>query len=123
VRNVAKGVAGCPWAGCLRFGLTTPAKTSRPEYPRLSGERNGSRSGERHAEAGEPDEILRLLQLHPRIPKELYVQLMEQAEQTTGSLRERQDLKYELRASFWRTLQEEAAKMVTAPPQGTNGEA
>lgn len=61
----------------------------------------------------EPDEIFRLLQLHPRIPKELDVQLMDQAEQTTGSLRERQDLKHELRASFWRTI-EEAAK--STPP-------
>lgn len=32
-------------------------------------------------------------------------------EQTTGSLRERQDLKYELRASFWRAIQEAAAAL------------
>jgi hypothetical protein len=60
----------------------------------------------------ESDEVLRLLRLHPRIPKELDVQLMEQAEQTTGSLRDRQDLKHELRESFWTTL-DEAARAAT----------
>jgi uncharacterized LabA/DUF88 family protein len=42
-----------------------------------------------------------LLAVHPKIPTDVDVALLIEAEETVGPLRERQDLKRELRAAFW----------------------
>jgi hypothetical protein len=53
-----------------------------------------------------PDESKELLKQRPRLPKELDVQLIEQAEKRLGSLRDRQDLKRGFRQAFWARLDE-----------------
>lgn len=62
-----------------------------------------------------PAAIDDLLGTHPRIPRELDVQLLVEAEKTVGSLRERQDLKHEVRAGFWAVVRENK----TTPPEST----
>jgi hypothetical protein len=49
-------------------------------------------------------EVQQLLGVAPTIPVQLDVQLVSTAEQTLGPLRERQDLKKDLRAGFWSAL-------------------
>lgn len=51
-----------------------------------------------------------LLTEYPRIPSELDVQLLRDAEKALGSLRDRFDLKVELRAGFWAGLSEAVAE-------------
>lgn len=59
---------------------------------------------------GEPGEIRELLENFPRIPRELDIALLVEAEKTTGSLRERQDLKHEVRGAFWAAVHAAAPK-------------
>jgi uncharacterized LabA/DUF88 family protein len=47
------------------------------------------------------DDLDRLLSDYPKIPSELDVALLIAAEKVVGSLREKQDLRRELRAAFW----------------------
>ncbi len=47
------------------------------------------------------DETAELLAAFPRIPSELDLALLIEAEKSLGSLRERQDLKHEVRGAFW----------------------
>ena len=47
------------------------------------------------------EDIDELLAVQPKIPTELDVTMLVEAEKTVGPLRERQDLKHELRAAFW----------------------
>jgi len=54
-----------------------------------------------NAGRGQVDE---LLVVAPKIPPELDLRLVTHAEKTVGSLRDRQDLKRELRAAFWAAL-------------------
>lgn len=102
----------------VEAGLATPRP--KPVQPVREGdqaippERRSSRGemamrlGEQFADAWTSrvthDELLKLLDYAPRIPRELDVQLIVEAEQTLGSLRESQDLKKDLRAGFWRAL-------------------
>lgn len=58
----------------------------------------------------EPAEVRELLEDFPRIPRELDIALLVEAEKTTGSLRERQDLKHEVRGAFWAAVQEALPK-------------
>jgi len=58
-----------------------------------------------------PDQIRELNAVRPRIPPDLDLQLLVRAEQDLGSLRERQDLKYELRQAFWATIAAAAARL------------
>jgi hypothetical protein len=51
------------------------------------------------------DEIRLLVGQAPVIPRPLDLQLISAAEMTLGLLRERQDLKKDLRSAFWRALQ------------------
>jgi uncharacterized LabA/DUF88 family protein len=53
----------------------------------------------------EATEVSDLLRQFPRIPRELDLTLLLDAEKTLGSLRERQDLKREVRGAFWAALQ------------------
>jgi len=102
----------------LEAGLATPeagpvrpvfqeVEAVPPETKSSKGEM-ATRLGEQFADAWAsrvaPEELLRLLYYAPRIPRELDVQLIIEAEQTLGSLRESQDLKKDLRAGFWRAL-------------------
>lgn len=57
-----------------------------------------------------PGEIEALLAGFPRIPRDLDIALLVEAEKTTGSLRERQDLKHEVRGAFWATIKAGAPK-------------
>lgn len=52
-----------------------------------------------------PEEFQALLSQKPVIPKELDTQLIEEAERSVGSLRERQDLKKKVRRGFWDFIQ------------------
>ncbi|MGH2845045.1 MAG: hypothetical protein ACRDL0_03310 [Thermoleophilaceae bacterium] len=54
----------------------------------------------------EATEIRDLLSQFPRIPSELDLALLVEGEKTLGSLRERQDLKHEIRGAFWATVKE-----------------
>lgn len=54
------------------------------------------------------DEIDKLLDQSPVIPRELDVQLIIEAERSLGSLRERDDVKRQLRAGFWAAIREQA---------------
>jgi hypothetical protein len=56
-----------------------------------------------------PNEIRSLLDQAPRIPMQLDSELLRKAEQTLGSLRDRQDLRKPLRAGFWRGIRQAAA--------------
>lgn len=58
------------------------------------------------AKSAAPDELERLLSKAPKIPPELDIALIVDAESTLGSLRDRQDLKVGLRAAFWAEIQE-----------------
>jgi hypothetical protein len=51
-----------------------------------------------------PEEANELLGKFPRIPGELDLALLVDAEKTLGSLRKRQDLKHEVRGAFWGAL-------------------
>jgi uncharacterized LabA/DUF88 family protein len=51
--------------------------------------------------ASSSEDLTALLEADPKIPPELDVPLLVAAEKTVGPLRERQDLKRELRAGFW----------------------
>jgi uncharacterized LabA/DUF88 family protein len=48
-----------------------------------------------------PEDLNELLEVSPKIPTEVDVAMLVEAEKTVGPLRERQDLKRELRAAFW----------------------
>ncbi len=54
----------------------------------------------------QPDGRSELLGDFPRIPRELDLALLLDAEETLGSLRERQDLKREVRGAFWSTIKD-----------------
>ncbi len=55
-----------------------------------------------------------LLAGQPRIPAELDVAMLVEAEKTVGPLRERQDLKRELRAAFWAEIRAAKEALATA---------
>jgi hypothetical protein len=50
------------------------------------------------------DDIAGLLEQFPRIPGELDMTLLVECEQTLGSLKDRQDLKHEVRGAFWSAI-------------------
>jgi hypothetical protein len=52
------------------------------------------------------DEAGELLGQFPRIPRDIDLALLVECEKTLGSLRERQNLKHEVRGAFWSTLKE-----------------
>jgi len=56
--------------------------------------------------------IAELLKESPRIPGPVDFTLVTEAEATLGSLRQRQDLKHELRAGFWAALDEAATASI-----------
>lgn len=60
-----------------------------------------------------PEELQELIEVHPRIPPDLDIALIVHGERTVGPLRERQDLKRELRAGFWTAIN--AARSSNAP--------
>ncbi len=66
--------------------------------------RVGLAFGQEWAQGAGRGEVEELLRQAPRIPTELDVPLILEAEKTLGSLRERQDLKRDLRAGFWNAL-------------------
>lgn len=56
------------------------------------------------AKNASPEELEELFKSAPRIPQDLDVSLLLEAEKTVGSLQNRQDLKRELRAAFWAAI-------------------
>jgi len=50
------------------------------------------------------EEITHLLEQAPRVPRDIDVQLLIHAEKTLGSLRDRRELKADLRDAFWKAL-------------------
>lgn len=58
------------------------------------------------------DQVDALLAGSPVIPKELDIQLILEAEKTLGSLRDRQELKREVRAGFWGAVETPAGSPV-----------
>jgi uncharacterized LabA/DUF88 family protein len=66
------------------------------------------------AKSASLEDLDALLKVQPKIPTELDVALLVEAEKTVGPLRERQDLKRELRAAFWAALK--AAKETSGTP-------
>jgi uncharacterized LabA/DUF88 family protein len=62
---------------------------------------------------GSEEDLDRLLEGEPNIPKDLDVALLVDAEKTVGPLRERQDLKWALRDGFWAGIK--AAKEELVP--------
>jgi hypothetical protein len=71
----------------------------------------GASFAQQWIENARPDQISELAASRPRIPPDLDIQLLVHAEQSLGSLRERQDLKYELREGFWATVDSAAARL------------
>ncbi len=65
------------------------------------------------ANAASPDELQKLINVHPRIPHELDIELLVHGEGSVGPLIDRQDLKHELRAGFWTAI-----KAAKKPPVG-----
>lgn len=59
--------------------------------------------------------------VRPRIPREVDVPLLLAAEKPLGSLRERQDLKKEVRAGFWAAV-DHAARAAAAPASSSTDE-
>jgi uncharacterized LabA/DUF88 family protein len=55
-------------------------------------------------ERADPEDIQKLIEKAPRIPTELDVELLVQAERSLGSLRGRQVERRALREAFWRTI-------------------
>jgi hypothetical protein len=66
------------------------------------------------AKSASLEDLDALLRVQPKIPTELDVALLVEAEKTVGPLRERQDLKRELRAAFWAAIK--AAKETPGTP-------
>lgn len=60
-------------------------------------------------------EVFNLLGQSPRIPPELDIQLIVYAEQSFGSLRGRDDVRWPVRAGFWKALREAAANIAKPP--------
>jgi hypothetical protein len=56
------------------------------------------------AKSKSPEDLRDLMQVAPRIPPEIDIALILEAEKSLGSLRERQELKHELRAGFWAAI-------------------
>lgn len=85
----------------------------------LPSQDNASLAGRELAESwaakASPEEIRRLLAGFPIIPKELDFQLIEQAEQSLGTLRERQDLKRGIRRGFWDFIKAAASAIRDTP--------
>ena len=79
----------------------TPAGTDENE---IVGEA-GTAFANEWADAAQPEEVLDLITQKPWLPKQLDVQLIRKAEERSGSLRDRQELKIELRKAFWVTLE------------------
>lgn len=73
-----------------------------PQY--ATPEAVGAAFADAWAEKALGSEILELLGRAPRIPRELDVRLIQFAERHLGSLRERPDVKPNLRAQFWQRL-------------------
>ena len=71
----------------------------------------GAAFAQRWIEASREDQIQELATTRPRIQRKLDIQLLVHAEQSLGSLRERQDLKYALPEGFWATLDASAARL------------
>lgn len=68
----------------------------------LSGEQTAGRAfAISWAKNASTENLKDLLAVQPRIPAELDVSLLVEAEKSVGPLIERQDLKRELRAAFW----------------------
>ena len=83
-----------------------------PGPPALSEDPAGKAGGDfaaNWAKRATPSELRELLVHVPKIPKELDVQLIKEAEKPLGSLLERQDLKIRVRAGFWKVIKTTAA--------------
>jgi uncharacterized LabA/DUF88 family protein len=63
--------------------------------------------------SGGLDHMKGLLKEFPRIPRDLDIALLVEAEKTLGSLRSRQDLKHEVRGAFWSAVKEASAAQPT----------
>jgi hypothetical protein len=92
------------------FSRTEPL----PEVPQLPAEKTeeeaarelGSAFGQKWSLGATREEILEILGGAPRIPRELDVQLLRNAQPTLGQLRDREDLRNAIRAGFWKALED-----------------
>lgn len=79
--------------------------------PQATHQQLGERFGKEWVSRATDDELRELYEQRPRIPKELDVELIVSAESDLGSLRERPEIKPELRAGFWRIVIEAGAQL------------
>jgi hypothetical protein len=76
-----------------------------PKQPAATGAREiGLAFATEWMKKADPEDVQKLLERAPRIPMELDVTLIVEAEQTLGSLRDRDPEKRELRAGFWSVI-------------------
>lgn len=80
------------------------ADAAVPMVEPLEPQQLGRRFGRQWVSRATDDELRELCEQHPRIPKELDVELIMHAEADLGSLREEPALKPGLRAGFWEIL-------------------
>lgn len=72
----------------------------------------GRASAVEWASKASQEELQELIDVHPRIPRDLDIALLLHGEGRVGPLRERQELKHELRAGFWTAIK--AARRTSA---------
>jgi uncharacterized LabA/DUF88 family protein len=73
----------------------------------------GRQFADRWAERATAEDLAALMRSRPRIPRELDIELIVEAEKTLGSLRDREELKRDLRAGFWSEV-ESASRLARA---------
>jgi len=84
---------------------------SDPVTPSATPQQLGQKFGKEWVSRATDDELRDLVEQRPRIPKELDVELILRAEVDLGSLRERPEIKPDLRRGFWKTITEAGDKL------------
>jgi uncharacterized LabA/DUF88 family protein len=92
------------WEPHFRKREDAPPPKAQPDPARI--EKIADEFAEKWAAGATTEEILELLNQAPRMPQEMYVQLLLAAEASVGSLRPYPDTKGDLRRSFLKSLKE-----------------
>ncbi len=97
------------WDPHFELRQTTPQR-EKPASPSETGPAEAQTAGRAFAvnwvASSTVDDVAELLEQFPRIPRELDMALLVECEKTLGPLRERQDLKREVRGAFWSAVRE-----------------
>jgi uncharacterized LabA/DUF88 family protein len=108
------------WEPHFSSASATPASTTPSPTPSAA-QTAGRSFAKGWTEKASADDAAALLDDRPKIPRELDVQLLVDAEQSVGSLRDRQDLKRELRAAFWDEIEGVVRSQAPADNDGIEG--